>query len=117
MIEFTRFDNPLYQQQYEQVVALYQVYRNYGLKVITVPIGANDVVFNAFFEERGMFWDVADPESFYAEELRIQYNLNRLPTRFLVNSQGNIVQRYEGTEFDRIIQGLQKTLTQQQTES
>lgn len=117
MIEFTRLDNPLYQQQYDRVLAIHQVYSNFGLEIITVPIGATDVVFNAFFEERAKYWDFIDQESFYVDELTLKYNLNRLPTRFLVNDQGNIVQRYVGTEFDRIVQGLQKTLTQQQTES
>lgn len=117
MIEFTRLDNPQYQQQYDRVLAIHQVYTNFGLEIITVPIGATDVVFNAFFEERAKYWDFIDPENIDANELREKYNLYRLPTRFLVNDQGNIVQRYVGTEFDRIVQGLQKTLTQQQTES
>jgi glutathione peroxidase-family protein len=117
MIEFTRLDNPLYQQQYDRVLAIQQIYSNYGLEVITVPIGANDVVFDAFFEERARLWRFADPDSFYADELIIKYNLNSYPTRFLVNADGNIVQRLVGTEFDGVIQGLQKTLTQQQTES
>lgn len=117
MIEFTRLDNPLYQQQYDRVLAIHQVYRNFGLEIITIPIGASDVVFNAFFEERAKYWDFIGPNSFNTDELIEKYNLNRLPTRFLVNDQGNIVQRYVGTEFDRIVQGLQKTLTQQQTES
>ncbi len=117
MIEFTRLDNPLYQQQYDRVVAIHQVYTNFGLEIITVPIGATNVVFNAFFEERAKYWDFIDPENIDANELREKYNLRRLPTRFLVNDQGNIVQRYVGTEFDGVVRGLQKTLTQQQTES
>lgn len=116
MIEFTRLDNPLYQQQYDRVLAIHQVYRNFGLEILTVPIGASDVVLNAFLDERAKYWDFIDPESFYVDELVVKYNLNRLPTRFLVNDQGNIVQRYVGTEFDRIVEGLQQTLTQQQTE-
>jgi hypothetical protein len=117
MIEFTRLENPLYQQQYDRVIAIQQVYSNFGLDVITVPIGASDVLFDAFFEERARLWTFADPGSFTVEELRDRYNLYSLPTRFLVNDQGQIVQRYVGTEFNSIVQGLQKTLTQTQTES
>lgn len=117
MIEFTRLDAPLYQEQYDRAVAIHQIYRNFGLKIVTVPIGASDVVFDAFFEERARFWNFAKPGSFNPEELIERYNLDRLPTRFLVNDQGLIIQRYVGTEFDGIVQGLQKTITQQQTES
>lgn len=117
MIEFTRLENPLYQQQYDRLIAIQQIYSNYGLEIITVPIGATDVVFDAFFEERARRWAFADPGSFFADELIVKYNLNRYPTRFLVNAEGSIVQRFVGTEFNNIVQGLQKTLTQQQTES
>jgi len=117
MIEFTRLDNPLYQQQYDRVIAIQQIYSTFGLEVITVPIGASDVMFDAFFEERARVWTFADPDSFYADELIVKYNLTSYPTRFLINAEGNIVQRYVGTEFNTIVQGLQKTLTQQQTES
>src|SRR6056297_118282 len=117
MIEFTRLENPLYQQQYDRVVAIQQIYNTYGLEVVTVPFGASDVLFDAFFEERANLWTFADPASIYPDEVIVKYNLTRLPTRFLVNAEGNIVQRFVGTEFDSIIQGLQKTLTQQQTES
>ena len=117
MIEFTRLENPLYQQQYDRVVAIQQIYNTYGLEVVTVPFGASDVLFDAFFEERANQWTFADPASIYPDEVIVKYNLTRLPTRFLVNAEGNIVQRFVGTEFDSIIQGLQKTLTQQQTES
>lgn len=116
MIEFTRLDAPLYQEQYDRAIAIHQIYRNFGLKIVTVPIGASDVVFDAFFEERARFWNFAKPGSFNPEELIERYNLDRLPTRFLVNDQGIIIQRYVGTEFDGIVQGLQKTITQQQTE-
>lgn len=117
MIEFTRLETPLYQQQYDRVIAIQQVYSNFGLEVLTVPVGASNVVLDAFFEERAKLWTFADPGSFQADELVVKYNLFRYPTRFLVNAEGNIVQRYVGTEFNNIIQGLQKTITQQQTES
>jgi len=117
MIEFTRFDDRLYQQQYEQVVAIHQIYRNYGLKIITVPLATSDVALEAFFDERAKLWSVVEPGSFDADEIIETYNINRIPTRFLVNDRGSIIKRYVGTEFDTIIQGLQLILTQEDIES
>lgn len=116
LIEFTRLDAPLYLDQYDRVAAIHQIYRNFGLRILTVPISTSDVVFNAFFEERGKLWTFADPENVNTDDIVERYNLERLPTRFLVDEKGMLVQRYVGTEFDRIVQGLQKIITQQQTE-
>lgn len=117
MIEFTRLDNPMYQAQFERTVAIYQIYNNYGLRVITVPLGASDVTVDAFFEERIKLWEVVKPTSFDSNELVEFYNINYIPTRFLVNDKGEIIRRYTGPEYDNIVQGLQKILTNQEIES
>lgn len=116
MIEFTRLDSPLYLQQYDRVVAIHQIYRNFGLNIITVPVHTSETIFWAFFEERNMFWNVVEPESFSSEEFIETYNLQQLPTRFLVDNKGSISKRYTGTEFDRVVQGLQQILTQDPTD-
>lgn len=116
IIEFTRLDSPLYLEQYDRAAAIHQIYRNSGLRILTIPLSTSDTVYNAFFEERGKMWTFADPGSINSEEIVERYNLKRLPTRFLVDDSGALVQRYVGTEFERVVQGLQKTLTQHQTE-
>lgn len=116
IIEFTRLDAPLYLEQYDRMAAIYQIYRNIDLQVITVPLSASETVMDAFFAERGRQWAFAEPESVNTDEIIDRYNLERLPTRFLVDSEGVLIQRYVGTEFDRVVQGLQKIIAQQQTE-
>lgn len=117
LIEITRFDNALYQEQFEQTVVISQIYGSHGLKIITVPLSTSDVALNAFFDERVKMWPIVDPGSFNADKLIETYNIQRLPTRFLVNDQGTIIQRYVGAEYNNIIQGLQNILTQEQIES
>lgn len=117
LIEITRFDNAVYQEQYDQAVVINQIYGSHGLKMITIPLSTSDVALNAFFDERPKLWPVIDPGSFNADELIEKYNVQRLPTRFLVNDQGIIIRRYIGAEFNNIIQGLQNILTQEQIES
>ena len=67
---------------------------------------------DAFFEERSQFWKVVEPNSFSSDSLVETLNLNRIPTRFLVNSDGTIIGRYIGTEYDDIVRGLQRITTQ-----
>ncbi|MGM0507438.1 MAG: hypothetical protein ACQER4_09675 [Bacteroidota bacterium] len=110
ILEFTRFDNPLYQDQFERNVAIHHIYKNYGIEFITIPFGANQTVLNAFFEERSRLWPVATPESFEPDELVEQFNINVIPTRILVDRHGHVVRKYEGTEYTDIIRGLRLVL-------
>jgi len=117
LIEFTRFENPLYQEQYEQTIIIHQIYSNHGLQIVTVPLATSQVALNAFFEGEAKLWSVAEPGSFDADGLIETYNIQQVPTRYLVNDQGNIIRRYIGPEYDYIIHGLQNILTQEQIES
>ena len=117
MIEITRFDNPLYQEQFERTIAIHQIYNSFGLEVVTVPVSTSQTALDAFFDERSRLWNVVQPGTFDAEEFLDLYNVNQLPTRFLINHNGEIIRRYIGTEYDDIVRGLQQILTQQETES
>ncbi len=112
LIEATRFDNLLYQQQFSRTVAIHQIYKNFDLEIITIPLATTEVTLNAFFEERKKLWKVVQPNSFNTDSLIERLNLNRVPTRFLVDSDGNIIQRYVGEEYDDIVRGLQQITTQ-----
>jgi len=110
ILEFTRLDNFLYQQQFDRNIAIYHIYKNYDIEFITIPFGANEVVMNAFFDERALLWPFAQPGSFDAGELIDSFNINTIPTRILVDKEGMVVRKYEGTEFNDIIRGLQIVL-------
>jgi hypothetical protein len=111
LLEFTRLDNFLYQQQFDRNIAIYHIYKNYNVEFITIPFHASTVVMNAFFEERARLWPFAQPGMFNESQLREDFNLNILPTRILVDENGIIIRKYEGTEFNDIVRGLQIVLT------
>lgn len=111
LLEITRLDNALYQEQYDRTIAIYQIYRNFDLEIITVPVSVSEVMFSAFFEERNRIWPFVPPNSFDTEALVEILNLNRVPTRFLIDSDGTIIGRYVGTEYDNILDGLQRITT------
>lgn len=108
LLEITRFENFLYQQQFDRTVSIYQIYQNFDLEIITVPLTASEITLQAFFSERTLLWNVVQPNSYDAEEIVALLNINRLPTRFLIDREGNIIQRYIGNEYDDIVRGLQQ---------
>lgn len=111
VLEFSRLDSRLYQDQFDRSTILHHIYKNYGIDFITVPIAANESLIDAFFEERPRLWTVIQPETFDPEDLRNRFNLNVLPTRILVDREGRVVRKYEGTEYSDIIRGFQSILT------
>lgn len=108
LLEITRFDNFLYQQQFDRTVSIYQIYQNFDLEIVTVPLATTDVTLQAFFSERSQLWNVVQPNSFDAEEIVALLNITRLPTRFLIDREGNIIRRYIGNEYDDVVRGLQQ---------
>lgn len=108
LVEITRFDNYLYQQQFDRTVSIYQIYQNFDLEIVTVPLATTEVTLQAFFSERSLLWNVVQPNSFDAEEIVALLNINRLPTRFLIDREGNIIRRYIGNEYDDVVRDLQQ---------
>jgi hypothetical protein len=108
LLEITRFDNFLYQQQFDRTVSIYQIYQNFDLEIITVPLATTEVTLQAFFSERSQLWNIIQPNSFDPDEIVALLNINRLPTRFLVDREGNIIRRYVGNEYDDVVRGLQQ---------
>jgi len=107
IIEITRLSNRLYQEQFDRTVVIHSIYKNYGLQVVTIPLDDSQVTVDAFFEERLKPWPVASAGAFDEEQLRKEFNIQFIPTRFLIDREGNIVRKYVGNEYDDVIQGIQ----------
>jgi len=108
LLEITRFDNYIYQQQFDRTVSIFQIYQNFDLEIVTIPIATSEVTLRAFFSERSLLWNIVQPNSFDEEEIVSLLNVNRLPTRFLIDRDGNIISRYIGNEYDDVVRGLQQ---------
>jgi len=116
ILEVTRLSNQLYQQQFDRTVVIHSIYKNYGLEVVTLPLDESQVTVDAFFEERVKPWPVADAKAFDRQELLEKFNIRMIPTRFLVDENGQIIRKYVGNEFDDVIQGIQKIINKDNSE-
>lgn len=112
ILEITPVANRLYQDQYDRTVVIHQIYQNYDLEIYTLPLDQSEVTINAFFEERVKHWGVAKYGSFDIKKLIENFNVTDVPTRILVDQQGNIVRKYLTTEFTDVIQGMNTIISQ-----
>lgn len=107
ILEITRLSNRLYQDQFDRTVVIHSIYKNYGLQVVTIPLDDSQVTVNAFFQERMKPWPVANAQAFDQQQLLKEFNVQFIPTRFLIDREGNIVRKYVGNEYKDVIQGIQ----------
>ena len=97
----------MYQNQFDRSVVIHSIYKTHGLQFVTIPLDTSQVTVDAFFQERVKPWPVAVAQAFDQEKLLKEFNIQVVPTRFLINREGEIVRKYVGREFDDVIQDIQ----------
>ena len=107
ILEITRLSNSLYQNQFDRTVVIHSIYKNFGMEVVTIPLDTSQVTVDAFFQERVKPWPVANAQAFDQETLLEEFNVQVVPTRFLIDREGKIVRKYVGEEFNDVIQDIQ----------
>lgn len=95
MLEFYVPSNDLFQRQLQERNALYEGTRDSDLEFLSVSLQPDTLQNEAFFDGR----EIPGTHVFATEELANtlieQYNIGALPTRVLIDSEGNIVSKYE----------------------
>jgi len=117
ILEITPVASRLYQNQYDRTMVIHQIYQNYDLEIFTIPLDRSEVTVNAFFNERVKHWGVAAFGSFDIQELIQKFNVTDVPTRILVDQNGNIVRKYVTTEFTDVIQGMNTVVNQSKNQN
>lgn len=111
MIEFVAFTDPDYQREYPRLLDLHALAAKADIAFITVPVDANEAVWNGFFMERPRRWTVAPPGAFRRSALSDVLRVEQLPTRFLVGADGMVLLRSFDSNLDEF-QGYIQALTQ-----
>lgn len=117
ILEISPLANRTYLDDYDRTIVIYEIYKNYGLKIYTIPLDQSQVTVNGFFEERRKVWPVASIGSFDVQYIIEKFNVTQVPTRFLVNEKGELVRKYVRDEFENVIQDLNATLNNPNKES
>lgn len=117
IIEISPLANFEYQNDYDRTMVIGEIYKNYGLKIFTIPLDQSEVTVNAFFEERRKAWPVAKLGSFDVQQIIQKFNVVQVPTRILVDKNGVVIRKYERNEFSEVIQGLNRAFSESNSPS
>ncbi len=106
VLEFWDPQDVTYSEQAPQIAALA---RELGNEVAWVSIALNPDIdlIEAFFEGRDLPGIKLQDTSYFDSEPARLYNVNSLPTRYLLDEQRRIVRRYVGDSFYRLVEDLQ----------
>lgn len=108
ILEISPLANAEYQNDYDRTLIIHEIYKNYGLKIFTIPLDQSELTIEGFFEERRKVWPVAKLGSFDVQDIIQKFNVVQVPTRFLIDENGVLIRKYERGEFEDVIQGLNK---------
>lgn len=108
ILEISPLANLEYQNDYDRTLIIHQIYKNYGLKIFTIPLDQSQLTVDGFFEERRKEWSVAQIGSFDVQNIIKKFNVVQVPTRLLIDENGVLIRKYERNEFEDVIQGLNK---------
>ena len=111
ILEISPLANLEYQNDYDRTIVIHEIYKNYGLKIFTIPLDESELTVDGFFEERRKVWSVAKMGSFDVQNIIQKFNVVQVPTRFLIDEQGVLIRKYERGEFEDVIQGLNKAFS------
>ncbi len=109
LFDFARLDDRTYQQRFLEMLVLYEEFGDH-MRFISVPAHDSQIMINAFFEERGRLWEVADAGEYQRDDFLEQLNLDQFPVRFLVDAEGNIIRKYYGYSLGLVRQDLNNLL-------
>ncbi|WP_020401753.1 peroxiredoxin family protein [Gracilimonas tropica] len=117
ILEISPLANRMYQDDYDRTVIIHEIYKNYGLKIFTIPLDASELTVEGFFEERRQVWDIAKIGSFNVPDVIQKFNVVQVPTRLLIDENGVLIRKYERGEFEDVIQGLNEAFRSQNSPS
>ncbi|MEX0844030.1 MAG: hypothetical protein WD022_02070 [Balneolaceae bacterium] len=111
ILEFSPLANAEYQNDYDRTLIIHEIYKNYGLKIFTIPLDQSEITVNAFFDERRKVWPIAKIGTFDVQDIIQKFNVVQVPTRFLIDKNGVIIRKYERGEFEDVIQGINRAFS------
>ena len=99
ILEFYQPSSQLYEKQLTARNAVYEQTRDANLAMVSISLQPDTLLNQAFYEGRELPGThvVAPPE--VAQGFVGTYNLGALPTRFLIDAEGNLVGKYVGSAF------------------
>lgn len=117
ILEISPLANVQYQNDYDRTVIIHEIYKNYGLKIFTIPLDQSELTVEGFFEERRKVWPVAKMGSFDVQNIIQKFNVVQIPTRLLIDKNGTLIRKYERNEFEEVIQGLNQAFQENNSPS
>jgi len=78
-----------------------------GVQWVSVGLETDEDLYDAFFEGRDVPGIQIHDENEKMDALVVQYNVETVPTRYLIDSQGHIVEKYVGSSLTRLVEDLQ----------
>ncbi|MEX0686046.1 MAG: hypothetical protein WD267_12070 [Balneolales bacterium] len=102
LLEVVELSSRQYQSIHPTLIQLIESYSDSGLKMISIPMEHSIITIGAFYDERPKPWAVSASRAYESANLIEKFNINQLPTRLLVDAEGNIIRKYIGNNLQQL---------------
>ncbi len=110
VIEVVSLSDRLYQSSYPQLQTVHMLFRQEGVRFLTIPVEENPVAVRAFYNERGQDWPVASAGAYAESDLEQRWNVYEMPVRFLIDSDGRIIRKFHGHNMNELLIEINRIL-------
>ena len=106
LLEFYDPRDETYQRELEVRNAIYRALEGQLFNILSVSVEPDPVILEAFFEDRDIPGVHATANQGMDDPVVALYNVNILPTRFLIDGEGKIIAKFSGAAIDAVDQAL-----------
>lgn len=108
ILEFYAPENPIFQRELAERNALFRTYVDAPFSVLSVSLQPDTLMTEAFLEGRDVAGQHIIARGGMKGDLAQLYNINVLPTRYLIDRNGRILGKYVGSALDALQVDLQE---------
>jgi peroxiredoxin len=116
VLEIAGLSTETYQEQFNELNSIVPLYASRNVSWLTIPLDPQTTI-DAFVSERKPNWKFANAHNFKEYQLMDSLNVIQIPTRFLIDTKGNIIRKYKPSEINWLLNDILKAVRTEDDEN
>jgi len=116
VLEVAGLTSETFQSQFVELNSIVPLYKQKNVTWLTIPLDPQATI-DAFVETRNPNWKFANAHNFEQYRLMDSLNIIQIPTRFLVDKNGNIIRKYKPSEINWLLNDILKAVRTEEDEN
>jgi len=116
VLEIAGLTADTFQDQFVELNSIVPLYSQRNVRWLTIPLDPQTTI-DAFVDSKKPNWKFANAHNFENYRLMDSLNIIQIPTRFLVDKNGNIIKKYKPSEINWLLNDILKAVRTEEDEN